>query len=283
MSREYETVLDLIRSQAITDNDPVFFGIGNLDAEHLADMRHRRWLTLDELVELYKWKEGGRNRHLKDGILSNPDELIRQTSVAALAEKEEYRRIARLDRLKGVGIAVASTILTVIDPYAYGIIDKRVWRLLYIYGEVDHDPEGLELCLDSWLDYLPKLRDWAKELHLTPREVERRLFEYKSTDAETLIYSSIGTPPSVPLKEGAAMTYAVHLDGVLDQIDRLPLEQQEMLADILRRRRIEQTRNQIAEEARQSLALFHAGKLQARSVEEVIASLEAALAEPDDE
>lgn len=283
MSREYKTILDLIHSQVNTDNDPVFVGIGTLDAEHLADMRRRRWLTLDELVELYKWKEGGRNRHLKDGILSNPDELIRQTSEAAFAEKEEYRRIARLDRLKGVGIAVASTILTVIDPYAYGIIDKRVWRLLHIYGEVDHDPEGLELCLDSWLDYLPKLRGWAKELHLTPREVERRLFEYIPRHAETLTYDTVGTSITAQLKEGATAQFIVHLDSVLDQIGQLPLEQQEVLADVLHRRRIEQVREQIAANARESLALFHAGKLQARPVEEVIASLEAALAEPDDE
>jgi hypothetical protein len=283
MSREYKTILDLIHSQVNTDNDPVFVGIGTLDVEHLANMRRRRWLTLDELVELYKWKEGGRNRHLKDGILSNPDELIRQTSEAAFAEKEEYRRIARLDRLKGVGIAVASTILTVIDPYAYGIIDKRVWRLLHIYGEVDHDPEGLELCLDSWLDYLPKLRSWAKELHLTPREVERRLFEYKPRHAETLTYDTVGTSITTQLKEGAATQFMVHLDSVLDQIGQLPLEQQEVLADVLHRRRIEQVREQIAANARESLALFHAGKLQARPVEEVIASLEAALAEPDDE
>lgn len=283
MSREYKTILDLIHSQVNTDNDPVFVGIGTLDVEHLANMRRRRWLTVDELVELYKWKEGGRNRHLKDGILSNPDELIRQTSEAAFAEKEEYRRIARLDRLKGVGIAVASTILTVIDPYAYGIIDKRVWRLLHIYGEVDHDPEGLELCLDSWLDYLPKLRGWAKELHLTPREVERRLFEYKTGNAETLTYHSGGTPPTAQLKESVTTPVMVHLDSILDQIEQLPCEQQDILADVLHRRRIEQARKQIAADARESLALFRAGKLQARPVDDVIASLEAALAEPDDE
>lgn len=79
------------------------------------------------------------------------------------------------------------------------------------------------------------------------------------------------------------MPVMVHLDSVLDQIDQLPLEQQDILADVLSRRRIEQARKQIAADARESLALFRAGKLQARPVDEVIASLEAALAEPDDE
>jgi hypothetical protein len=92
MSLEYETVLDLIRSQVITDNDPVFVGIGNLDAEHLADMRRRRWLTLDELVELYKWKEGGRNRHLQDSILINSDSLVRQLSRAAFCRERGIQK-----------------------------------------------------------------------------------------------------------------------------------------------------------------------------------------------
>lgn len=85
------------------------------------------------------------------------------------------------------------------------------------------------------------------------------------------------------LKEDAAPPLMVHLDSVLDQINQLPLEQQEVLADVLRRRHIEQARRQIAADARESIALFRAGKLQARPVEEVIASLEAALTEPDDE
>lgn len=178
---------------------------------------------------------------------------------------------------------MASTILTVLDPYAYGIIDKRVWKLLYKYREVDHDPEGLELYLDSWLDYLPKLRGWADALSLTAREVERRLFEHKLGNAEVLTYHSGGTLPTTQLKESATMPVMVHLDSVLDQIDQLPLEQQDILADVLSRRRIEQARKQIAADARESLALFRAGKLQARPVDEVIASLEAALAEPDDE
>lgn len=89
--------------------------------------------------------------------------------------------------------------------------------------------------------------------------------------------------PTTQLKESATMPVMVHLDSVLDQIDQLPLEQQDILADVLSRRRIEQARKQIAADARESLALFRAGKLQARPVDEVIASLEAALAEPDDE
>lgn len=42
-------------------------------------------------------------------------------------------------------------------------------------------------------------------------------------------------------------------------------------------------RKQIAEDAQEALALFRSGKLLARPVEDVIASLEAALLEPDED
>lgn len=291
MPQKFPSILELLRNQPAIDDDPVYTGIpaygqiGGLDATHLAEMRRRRWLTTEELLAIYAWKEGGRNRRIQDlrRNLEGDVDFTKQLSVAAFASNEEYKRISILDRLHGVGIAVASVILTVLAPESYGIIDTRVWKLLYEYGEVDHDPEGKELTLESWLDYLPKVRQWAAELGVSTREVERRLFEYDSSCADALLYDTGDIQPTVQVKENAAPPLMVHLDSVLDQINQLPLEQQEVLVDVLRRRHIEQVRRQIAADARESIALFRAGKLQARPVEEVIASLEAALTEPDDE
>ncbi|BAU65574.1 hypothetical protein STA3757_29620 [Stanieria sp. NIES-3757] len=63
------------------------------------------------------------------------------------------------------------------------------------------------------------------------------------------------------------------LDKVLDEAMDLPLEQQEMLIQILQRRMIERRRDEIATDAKTSLAEFKAGKLKAQSAEEAIASL----------
>lgn len=286
--KRFASIFELLRSLPATDDDPVLHGIPaynateGLDAAHLADIRQRRWLTAAELACIYAWKEGGRNRHLRD-ILDNAKgetDLVQQLTKEAMAHTDEYKRIAILDRLRGVGIAVASAILTVIDPQAYGIIDRRVWRLLHEYGEVDHGPDGENLTLESWLDFLPKLRHWAAELGISTREVERRLFAYNTI-------ASYDTHPALTarhLKEQMmTLSYTTELDTILDQIDRLPSEQQKMLADILHGRSIEQARRQIAEDAREALSLFRAGRLQARSADEVIASLNEALAEPGSE
>ncbi|MGH2415237.1 MAG: hypothetical protein ACRDEA_16400 [Microcystaceae cyanobacterium] len=63
------------------------------------------------------------------------------------------------------------------------------------------------------------------------------------------------------------------LDKVLDEAMDLPLEQQEMLIQILQRRMIERRRDEIATDAAASLAEFRAGKLKAQTANEAIAEL----------
>ncbi len=63
------------------------------------------------------------------------------------------------------------------------------------------------------------------------------------------------------------------LDKVLDEAMDLPLEQQEMLIQILQRRMIERRRDEIAQDAAASLAEFRAGKLKAQTANDAIAEL----------
>lgn len=63
------------------------------------------------------------------------------------------------------------------------------------------------------------------------------------------------------------------LDKVLDEAMALPLEQQEMLIQILQRRMIEKRRDEIAIDAVSSIAEFKAGKLKAQSGTEAIDEL----------
>lgn len=64
-----------------------------------------------------------------------------------------------------------------------------------------------------------------------------------------------------------------NLDRVLDEAMDLPLEQQEILVQILQRRIIEQRRDEIATDAAASLADFKAGKLKAQTAFDAIAEL----------
>ena len=66
------------------------------------------------------------------------------------------------------------------------------------------------------------------------------------------------------------------LDSVLTAAEHLPLDEQEILEDLLRKRRIDLWRRETADEARQAATAFRSGKLKAQSAESVIARLRAA-------
>lgn len=73
------------------------------------------------------------------------------------------------------------------------------------------------------------------------------------------------------------MLNTVTLDQALDTALQLPPEQREMLIAILRSRQTEARREEIAADARKSIAAFREGKLEAQSAEEAIAELHQAL------
>ncbi len=64
-----------------------------------------------------------------------------------------------------------------------------------------------------------------------------------------------------------------NLDRVLDEAMNLPPEQREMLIQILQRRAIKQRRDEIAQDARLSLAEFKEGKLKIQTATEAISEL----------
>ena len=69
----------------------------------------------------------------------------------------------------------------------------------------------------------------------------------------------------------------VTLDQVLTSAETLPRDEQEMLEDLLRKRRIEAWRSETAAEARKAVKAFRAGRLKAEPVDAVIGRLRTAL------
>ncbi len=75
----------------------------------------------------------------------------------------------------------------------------------------------------------------------------------------------------------------ITLDQVIDTVMQLPFEQQEMLIDIIRRRHIENRRKEMAKDAQESIASFHAGKLKPQPIAEIITDLRRPLDETVEE
>ena len=76
------------------------------------------------------------------------------------------------------------------DPKQYPVIDIRVWRQLYNYGLLTENPKGQSFTLNQWGIYLNLVREIAKELSLTPRQVEKRLFDYDKENQVGTLYNT---------------------------------------------------------------------------------------------
>ena len=71
------------------------------------------------------------------------------------------------------------------------------------------------------------------------------------------------------------------LDQVLEYVQALPADEQDLLAELLHKRRIEAWREETAQYARESARAFQAGHLKSLSAKKVTARLRASLDEPD--
>lgn len=69
------------------------------------------------------------------------------------------------------------------------------------------------------------------------------------------------------------MSAPMTLDQAIDAAMQLPPDQREMLLDILQKRQIESRRQEIADDARESIAMFESGQLRAQTADEIIREL----------
>lgn len=167
MKKEYNNLKDLIENNLNTPETDEAKKLIDL----LQNVKSKGFLSKNQFYEVAMWKSPRPKNH----YLKNSEQKILELSKKSLVS-DEKTKIILLTELKGVSVAVASALLTIIDPKNYGIIDIRVWQLLHFYDEVKTKPHGQGFNLDDYLLYLDILRKYAKEFNLNVRDIERTLF-----------------------------------------------------------------------------------------------------------
>jgi hypothetical protein len=159
----------LLDREPVADEDP-----GTLELIHrLGHVRSRGEFTRAEFLRMCRWKSARAMPH----YARNSAIRIRRVSRLTLATRSERRRIELLTSLRGVSVPIASAILTLIDPRRYGVLDIRVWQLLFALEAVGWKPGGRAFTARDWLCYLTQLRDQARRLGVSVRAVEYTLFQ----------------------------------------------------------------------------------------------------------
>jgi hypothetical protein len=65
---------------------------------------------------------------------------------------------------------MASAILMLLQPRRYGVIDIRVWQLLYAMGAVTKKSSGVGFNFNNWYQLLMIIRFFAKKLGVGARD-----------------------------------------------------------------------------------------------------------------
>jgi hypothetical protein len=160
------------RAIDIDDTEQLKAKFGKLRRE-----RKPLYLTASEFEEILEWKLGqqmGRQRDLRS---TNTDELIRAVTGLALTithPNKEYELELRTDilcALRGVGVPVASSVLALVFPEEYAVIDFRNWRQLF-------DEDKTVFFTPDYKRYMEKIRLLANELGWPVQEVDHAIWEY---------------------------------------------------------------------------------------------------------
>lgn len=180
MKKEYSTIDELIRNELDLEEE---YNTARLIKE-LKSVKRRGYFTREEFIKMGMWKSPRPKRHYE----GNSEDEILEISRSALSSTSEERKIEYLVELKGVSVPTASAILTLIDPVRYGVIDIRVWQVLYLYGSVNTKPEGVNFDFDDWQSYLAELRGYANKFEVSTRDIERTLFLHHKNIQEGNLY-----------------------------------------------------------------------------------------------
>lgn len=180
MIKKYQSITQLIKDN-ISIREPLNWQIL---FDKINKAKTKGYLTKDEFFEICMWKSPRPKKH----YLDNSEEIIKEISEKILATDSEDIKIGLLTSLKGVSIPVASSILTILDPQKYGIIDIRVWQLLYNYGEVKTNPKGQMFSIDNWKTYITLLRKYANQFNMKAREIELILFFHHRETQDGKLY-----------------------------------------------------------------------------------------------
>jgi thermostable 8-oxoguanine DNA glycosylase len=183
MRREYDNLVDLIKDNI--GNSPETADVKKLFKE-LKDVKKKGFLTRKQFFDVAMSKSPRPKRH----YMANSEKAIIKISKSTLLTDSEDAKMTLLTSLKGVSIPVASALLTIIDPKNYGVMDIRVWQLLYLYGAVETKPKGQGFNVKDWKNYLSILRKYADISNVNVRDVERTFFFHHVKIQEGLLYKN---------------------------------------------------------------------------------------------
>ncbi len=134
---------------------------------------NRGYLSMTELIEIVRWKSVRSTTYAQ----RNTAKQVADVTLEAFAAQDPCTAARKLDGLHGVGVRIASAILTVFDPCRYTVLDVRAWASLEMLGlrELDLHPSMSPDSAETYAAYLAACKCLAAEHGVTLRTLDRCL------------------------------------------------------------------------------------------------------------
>jgi hypothetical protein len=176
----YKSLTELLAHEPVAEEDPQTIKL----IKRLQHVEADREPSRREFLDICYWKSPRSFRRCE----RNSAAAVEKTTHKAFRTKSEKRRLELLTSLHGVSVPTASAILTLTDPRRYGVIDIRVWQLLYALQSVKTNPGGQRFTFRHWHQYLQILRHNAKRLRAPVRLIELTLFKFHQNHQTGTLY-----------------------------------------------------------------------------------------------
>ncbi len=135
---------------------------------------NRGYLNMAELIEIVRWKSPRSTTYAQRNTAKQVADLTRE----AFAAQDPCIAARKLDCLHGVGVRMASAILTVFDPCRYTVLDVRAWASLQMLGlrELGLRPSMSLDSAETYVAYLAACGRLAVEHRVDLRTLDRCLW-----------------------------------------------------------------------------------------------------------
>jgi thermostable 8-oxoguanine DNA glycosylase len=162
--------------------------------DYLFDEVRKRFEEKDTLepfdfFAIVAWKSNRTKTKIRRG-LDDAGKTV-QGLMSEVAQAETSRdKVEVLLQVWGIGLAMASAILTVCDPETFTVLDYRAWETLRA-ASVQGLPEDYPATPDEYLDYCRVCRQLAERVGMSLRNLDRALWAKSwRDDLRKLVHSS---------------------------------------------------------------------------------------------
>ena len=131
-----------------------------LFGEISGNFRKNKTLSDEEFFKIIIWKSNRVKGKVLEGIKKS--------------NKSVKEKIKILTKIKGIGLPIASAILTVCYPNKFTVLDYRVWGILFKDKKVKNKRPPSSV--PGYLDYVNICKNYAKKLKLSLRDFDRAMW-----------------------------------------------------------------------------------------------------------